>query len=119
MTLDRVNASVAATKGFPSLSVYSATKAALRSFARTWTSDLKARKIRVNVVSPGNTDTEGLRGLAKADSTQLEATYAQHIPLGRLGRAEEIAKAVSFLASDESSYVAGSELFVDGGLAQV
>ncbi|MDB4969768.1 MAG: 3-oxoacyl-[acyl-carrier protein] reductase [Myxococcales bacterium] len=114
-----LNASIVASKGLPNVSVYSATKAALRSFARTWTADLRSRKIRVNVVSPGTIDTPGLRVLANADAEGLHDAYAGSIPLGRLGRPEEIASAVAFLASDDSSYVAGSELFVDGGLAQV
>lgn len=112
-------ASVVASKGMPNVSVYSATKAALRSFARTFTTDLKARKIRVNVVSPGAIDTPGLQGLQDADSARLTATFAGMVPLGRVGQPDDIAKAVSFLASDESSYVTGTELFVDGGLAQV
>jgi NAD(P)-dependent dehydrogenase (short-subunit alcohol dehydrogenase family) len=114
-----LNASIVASKGFPSLSVYSATKAALRSFARTWTVDLKDRKIRVNVVSPGPIDTPGLQGLNSATSDQLTAFFAPNVPLGRTGRAEDIAKAVAFLASDESSFITGTELFVDGGIAQV
>jgi NAD(P)-dependent dehydrogenase (short-subunit alcohol dehydrogenase family) len=114
-----LNASVVASKGWEAVSVYSATKAALRSFARTWTSDLKGRRIRVNVVSPGVIDTPGLSGLMNADAEQLNAAFAERVPLGRLGHPEEIAKAVSFLASDESSYVTGIELFVDGGLAQI
>jgi len=114
-----LTSSVVGSKGNPSVSVYSATKAALRSFARTWTTDLKDRKIRVNVVSPGAIDTEGLRGLRHTDSEGLNSLFGDRIPLGRLGRPEEIASAVSFLASDDSSYVAGTELFVDGGLAQV
>jgi NAD(P)-dependent dehydrogenase (short-subunit alcohol dehydrogenase family) len=111
--------SVVGSKGFASRSVYSATKAALRSFARTWTTDLKSRRIRVNVVSPGAVDTPGLQGLTKMGSDGLADFYRDRVPLGRVGRPEEIANAVSFLASDESSYVAGTELFVDGGLAQV
>jgi NAD(P)-dependent dehydrogenase (short-subunit alcohol dehydrogenase family) len=114
-----LNASIVASKGFPALSVYSATKAALRSFARTWTTDLKARKIRVNVVSPGPIDTPGLQELETATSEQLTETYAGHVPLGRTGGADDIAKAVSFLASDESTFITGTELFVDGGIAQV
>jgi NAD(P)-dependent dehydrogenase (short-subunit alcohol dehydrogenase family) len=114
-----LNASVVASKGLPGVSVYSATKAALRSFARTWTTDLKARKIRVNVVSPGPIDTPGLRGLRSADSAQLDATYVASVPLGRVGRPDDIAKAVVFLASDDSSFITGAELFVDGGFAQV
>jgi NAD(P)-dependent dehydrogenase (short-subunit alcohol dehydrogenase family) len=83
------------------------------------TTDLKSRKIRVNVVSPGATDTPGLRGLRKTDGEGLNDLYGDRIPLGRLGRPEDIASAVSFLASDDSSYVSGIELFVDGGMAQV
>jgi NAD(P)-dependent dehydrogenase (short-subunit alcohol dehydrogenase family) len=114
-----LNASVVGSKGFPDRSVYSATKAALRSFARTWTSDLKERRIRVNVVSPGATDTPGLQELNHATSERLEAAYRDRVPLGRLGRPEDVAAAVAFLASDDASYIAGVELFVDGGLAQV
>jgi NAD(P)-dependent dehydrogenase (short-subunit alcohol dehydrogenase family) len=114
-----LTSSVVGSKGFAGRSVYSATKAALRSFARTWTTDLKKRRIRVNVVSPGAIDTPGLRGLSKADSAGLEDQYRDRVPLGRVGRPDDIASAVSFLASDESSYVTGIELFVDGGLAQV
>jgi NAD(P)-dependent dehydrogenase (short-subunit alcohol dehydrogenase family) len=114
-----LTSSVVGSKGLPGLSVYSATKAALRSFARTWTADLKDRKIRVNVISPGAVDTPGLRGLAQKDGEGLNELYRDRVPLGRVGRPEEIASAVSFLASDESSYVTGIELFVDGGLAQV
>jgi NAD(P)-dependent dehydrogenase (short-subunit alcohol dehydrogenase family) len=114
-----LNASVVGSKGFANRSVYSATKAALRSFARTWTSDLKGRKIRVNVVSPGGTDTPGLQGLAKTDSKGLDELYRERVPLGRVGRPADVAAAVSFLASDDSSYITGIELFVDGGAAQV
>ena len=114
-----LTSSVVGSKGFADRSVYSATKAALRSFARTWTTDLKSRKIRVNVVSPGAIDTPGLRGLAKTDSEGLNEAYRDRVPLGRVGRPDDIASAVSFLASDESNYVSGIELFVDGGLAQV
>jgi NAD(P)-dependent dehydrogenase (short-subunit alcohol dehydrogenase family) len=107
------------SKGPANLSVYSATKAALRSFTRTWTTDLKSRKIRVNVVSPGAIDTPGLRDLMKTDSEGLDELYRDRVPLGRVGRPDEIAKAVVFLASDDSSYITGTEVFVDGGLAQV
>jgi NAD(P)-dependent dehydrogenase (short-subunit alcohol dehydrogenase family) len=110
-----LTSSVVGSKGFASRSVYSATKAVLRSFARTWTTDLKARKIRVNVVSPGLIDTPGLRGLANADSEGLERAFRDRVPLGRVGRPEDVAAVVSFLAR----YVAGTEVFVDGGLAQV
>jgi NAD(P)-dependent dehydrogenase (short-subunit alcohol dehydrogenase family) len=114
-----LTSSVVGSKGFAGRSVYSATKAALRSFARTWTTDLASRHIRVNVVSPGMTDTPGLRELANTDGEGLGVLYRDRIPLGRVGRPEDVASAISFLASDESSYVAGTELFVDGGFAQV
>src|SRR5580658_2564520 len=114
-----LTSSVVGSKGLANRSVYSATKAALRSFARTWTTDLRGRRIRVNVVSPGATDTPGLRGLNQMSGEGLSEAYRDRIPLGRLGRPEDIAHAVSFLASDESSYISGTELFVDGGLAQV
>jgi NAD(P)-dependent dehydrogenase (short-subunit alcohol dehydrogenase family) len=114
-----LTSSIVGSKGFANNSVYSATKAALRSFARTWTTDLQPRKIRVNVVSPGFIDTPGLRHLANTDSEGLNARYRDRVPLGRVGRPEDIASAVSFLASDESSYVSGIELFIDGGVAQV
>jgi NAD(P)-dependent dehydrogenase (short-subunit alcohol dehydrogenase family) len=114
-----LTSSIVGSKGLANRSVYSATKAALRSFARTWTTDLKSRKIRVNVVSPGAVDTPGLRGLAKTDGEGLNELYRDRVPLGRVGRPDDIASALSFLASDDSSYVSGIELFVDGGLAQV
>jgi NAD(P)-dependent dehydrogenase (short-subunit alcohol dehydrogenase family) len=116
-----LNASIVGSKGLSSNSVYSATKAAVRSFARTWTTDLKQRRIRVNAVSPGSIDTPGLSDLlASSDAGQQRLTMiANSVPLGRLGTPEEIAKAVVFLASDDSSYITGTELFVDGGFAQV
>jgi NAD(P)-dependent dehydrogenase (short-subunit alcohol dehydrogenase family) len=114
-----LTSSVVGSKGLANRSVYSATKAALRSFARTWTTDLKRRKIRVNVISPGRIDTPGLRGLAQTDSAGLNARFRDQIPLGRVGQPEDIVGAVAFLASDDSSYITGIELFVDGGLAQV
>ncbi len=116
-----LNASIVASKGFSSNSVYSATKAAVRSFARTWTTDLKDRGIRVNAVSPGSIDTPGLSDLlASAETGQERLKMISHsVPLGRLGTPDEIAKAVVFLASDDSSYITGTELFVDGGMAQV
>jgi NAD(P)-dependent dehydrogenase (short-subunit alcohol dehydrogenase family) len=114
-----LTSSIVGSKGLAGVSVYSATKAALRSFARTWTTDLKGRKIRVNAVSPGTIDTPGLRGLRQVDEQGMNELYGARIPLGRIGRPEDIANAVAFLASDESSYVAGTELFVDGGFAQV
>jgi NAD(P)-dependent dehydrogenase (short-subunit alcohol dehydrogenase family) len=116
-----LNASIVASKGTPALSVYSATKAAVRSFARTWTLDLKDRRIRVNAISPGPIDTPGLSGLGATEeqTAQFKATLVAGVPLGRLGEPDEIAKAAVFLASDDSSYVTGIELFVDGGLAQI
>jgi len=114
--------STAGSIGTTALSVYSASKAAVRSFARTWTLDLKDRGIRVNVVSPGATKTPGLYGLAPPDPAAQEALTAAllaDIPMGRLGEADEIAGAVLFLASKEASFITGIELFVDGGTAQV
>src|SRR6267142_4756147 len=113
-----LNASTAASKATaPEWSVYSATKAAVRSFARTWTTDLKDRRIRVNAVSPGYTDTPPWHSIEAAD--EHIKTISSGIPLGRFGTPDEIAKAVVFLAYDDSSYVTGTELFVDGGFAQV
>ena len=117
-----LNASVGGNKGLPANGVYSATKAAVRSFARTWTMDLKDRHIRVNAVSPGVTETSGLGDLlasASSDTGQQRLKMANNIPLGRFGTPEEIAKAVVFLASDDSSYITGTELSIDGGFAQV
>ena len=116
-----LNASVVGSKGLPTNSVYSATKAAVRSFARTWTTDLKDRRIRVNAVSPGPIETPGLSGLLASSEAgeQRLKMISNNVPLGRLGTPDEIAKAVVFLASDDSSYVTGAELFVDGGFAQV
>jgi NAD(P)-dependent dehydrogenase (short-subunit alcohol dehydrogenase family) len=116
-----LNASIVASKGLPANSVYSATKAAVRSFARTWTTDLKDRRIRVNAVSPGSIDTPGLSNLLASSETgqQRLKMISNAVPLGRLGTPDEIAKAVVFLASEDSSYVTGTELFVDGGFAQV
>jgi NAD(P)-dependent dehydrogenase (short-subunit alcohol dehydrogenase family) len=116
-----LNASIVSIKGMPAFSVYSATKAAVSSFARGWTNDLKDRKIRVNVISPGPIDTPILDGLG--DSEEQRKGIKDHltslIPLGRMGRPEEIGKAALFLASEDSSFIAGVELFVDGGTAQV
>jgi NAD(P)-dependent dehydrogenase (short-subunit alcohol dehydrogenase family) len=111
-----LNASIVSVKGFPAFSVYSATKAAVRSFARSWTTDLKDRHIRVNVVSPGPIDTPLLNSTFEGDNLKA---LASTIPMGRVGRPEEIAKAASFLASPEASFITGVELFVDGGAAQV
>jgi len=111
-----LTASIAASKGLPSDSVLSATKAAIRSFARTWTVDLRDRRIRVNAVSPGPTETAAFDELVNADARKMISTT---IPLGRPGTPDEVAKAVVFLASDDSSFVTGIELFVDGGFAQI
>jgi NAD(P)-dependent dehydrogenase (short-subunit alcohol dehydrogenase family) len=114
-----LNASIVASKGLSANSVYSATKAAVRSFARTWTTDLKHRRIRVNAVSPGSIDTPGLSDLLASSETgqQRRQMISNSVPLGRFGTPEEIAKAVVFLASDDASYITGTELFVDGGVA--
>ncbi|NMF67132.1 SDR family oxidoreductase [Brasilonema octagenarum] len=116
-----LNASTTSIKGTPAFSVYSATKAAVRSFARNWILDLKERKIRVNAISPGVVPTPGynLMGLSEEQVQGFVASQADNIPLGRVGTPDEIAKAVVFLASDDSSFVNGIELFVDGGMAQI
>ena len=116
-----LNASIVASTGNPAFSVYSATKAAVRSFARTWILDLKERKIRVNAISPGPINTPGLDGLGQTAGVgdQLKESLLASVPLGRLGTPDEIAKAVVFLASNDSSFVTGAELFVDGGAAQI
>jgi NAD(P)-dependent dehydrogenase (short-subunit alcohol dehydrogenase family) len=107
--------SVASVKGTANFGVYAASKAALRSFVRTWTTDLKDRRIRSNVVSPGPIDTP----LANRQSADVIARMVSTIPMGRMGEPEEVAKVALFLASDDSSFVTGIELFVDGGRAQV
>ncbi len=107
--------SIAGVKAVPSASVYSATKAALRSFARSWTLELKGRGIRFNVLSPGPVNTPALAPLPAEVIAQLVAT----VPMGRIGEVDEIAKAAVFLASDDSSFVSGAELYADGGTAQV
>ncbi|GLS23886.1 oxidoreductase [Labrys miyagiensis] len=113
--------STAGSTGTPTFSVYSATKAAIRAFARTWILDLADRKIRVNVLAPGNTSTPGWHGLTASEQAHDEMLRAaeQSIPLGRLADSAEIASAALFLASDDSSFVTGIELFVDGGSAQI
>ncbi len=116
-----LNASIVASKGWANWSVYSATKAAVRSFARTWASDLKGRGIRVNAISPGVILTPGHKktGLQTAELEQFYAYAAGITPLGRNGEDSEVAKVVAFLASDDSSFVTGSEIFADGGFAQI
>jgi NAD(P)-dependent dehydrogenase (short-subunit alcohol dehydrogenase family) len=107
--------SIASIKGFPSFSVYDATKAAIRSFARGWIVDLKGRDIRINVLSPGHTETPGLSTLADQNVRDM---MKANVPLGRMGTSDDLARAAVFLASEDSSYITGIELFVDGGVAQ-
>jgi NAD(P)-dependent dehydrogenase (short-subunit alcohol dehydrogenase family) len=117
-----LNGSTTSITGTPAFSVYSASKAAVRNFARSWILDLKGRGIRVNVISPGPVRTPGLVGLAGPDAADQQGLLdhlAAQIPLGRVGKPEEIAKVALFLASDDASFVNGAEIFVDGGLAQV
>lgn len=116
-----LSASVSASKGMEGFSVYSATKAAVRSFARCWTVDLKPRRIRVNAISPGPIETPGYGtfGMSEEQIKQFKANVVTTVPMGRMGRPDEIAKAALFLASDDSSYITGIELFVDGGMAQI
>ena len=116
-----LNSSIAASKGVEGFSVYSASKAAVRSFARTWTVDLRHRKIRVNAISPGPIDTQALSDLMQNEeqSRQLKKDLVSNVPLRRMGTPDEVAKVALFLASDDSSFVTGIELFVDGGMAQI
>jgi NAD(P)-dependent dehydrogenase (short-subunit alcohol dehydrogenase family) len=112
--------STAGQKGTASFSVYSATKAAVRSLARSWVLELASRRIRVNVVSPGPIATPGLAALAQPEQKDiLFHQLASAVPMGRLGDAQEVAKAVAFLASEDASFINGAELFVDGGVAQI
>jgi NAD(P)-dependent dehydrogenase (short-subunit alcohol dehydrogenase family) len=110
----RLTGSIASIKGFPSFSVYNASKAAVRSFACSWIADLKGRAIRINVLSPGHVETPGP---ARPDVGGAEAVAL--VPLGRIGTPDDVGKAAVFLASDDSAYVTGIELFVDGGVAQI
>jgi NAD(P)-dependent dehydrogenase (short-subunit alcohol dehydrogenase family) len=110
-----LNGSIASIKGIPAFSVYNATKAAVRSFARSWILDLKGTGIRVNVLSPGHTDTPGLSNLL---TDEHKAGVVAHVPLNRLGTPDDLSRAAVFLASEDSAYVTGIELFVDGGVAQ-
>ncbi|MGW6357305.1 SDR family oxidoreductase [Streptomyces sp. NPDC055092] len=116
-----LNGSTSVDVGAEAFGVYAASKAATRSFARTWANELKGRGIRVNAVTPGPTDTPGLSGLAPdpEQAAGLRQHLAAQVPLGRLGRPEEIAAAVAFLASEQSSFITGSSLYVDGGLNQI
>jgi NAD(P)-dependent dehydrogenase (short-subunit alcohol dehydrogenase family) len=117
-----LTSSVAAVLGVPGFSAYAASKAAVRSFARAWTLELKDRNIRVNVMSPGPIDTPALTttaGLTPEQAAQAVAQFVSQVPMGRRGRSEEVADVVTFLASDQSSFVTGVDLAVDGGMAQV
>ena len=116
-----LTASVGGSKGNPASSVYGASKAAVRSFARTWTVDLRQRKIRVNAISPGPLDTTifSIAVQTEEESKQVKASLVASVPMGRMGSPDEIAKAATFLASDDSSFITGIELFVDGGRAQI
>jgi NAD(P)-dependent dehydrogenase (short-subunit alcohol dehydrogenase family) len=116
-----LNASVASIKGVEACSVYSASKAAVRSFARCWTTELRHRKIRANAISAGPTETPGFNkpGGTREQIDEMKANVIAAVPLGRMGTPDEVANAAVFLASDDSSYVTGIELFVDGGFAQV
>ncbi|MFG3253815.1 SDR family NAD(P)-dependent oxidoreductase [Streptomyces sp. NPDC048172] len=116
-----LNGSTNVDAGAEAFGVYAATKAATRSFARTWANELKGRGIRVNTVTPGPTDTPGLAGLDPAPdkATGFRGHLATQVPLGRLGRPEEVAAAVAFLASDQSSFTTGASLYVDGGMNQI
>jgi NAD(P)-dependent dehydrogenase (short-subunit alcohol dehydrogenase family) len=117
-----LTSSVSNVMGLPGFSAYAASKAAVRSFSRAWTLELKDRNIRVNTMSPGPIDTPALAtttGLTPEQAEQAAAQFASQVPMGRRGQPEEIAAAVTFLASDESSYITGVDLAVDGGLAQV
>jgi NAD(P)-dependent dehydrogenase (short-subunit alcohol dehydrogenase family) len=116
-----LTASINSSKGFETSTVYSATKAAIRSFARTWTVDLKHRKIRVNAISPGPIDTPILNSAVQTEEEieQIKASLVASVPMGRMGSPDEVAKAVSFLASDDSGFITGIELTVDGGTAQI
>jgi NAD(P)-dependent dehydrogenase (short-subunit alcohol dehydrogenase family) len=112
--------STAATSGSEAMGVYAASKAAVRSFARTWANELKGRGIRVNAIAPGPTDTPGISGAAPEEqAAQLKQAMAAQVPLGRMGRPDEIAAAVLFLASSQSSFITGSNLYADGGLNQI
>jgi NAD(P)-dependent dehydrogenase (short-subunit alcohol dehydrogenase family) len=116
----KVQELIADVKAFPAMSVYSASKAAVRSFARTWTNDLRDRRIRVNVLIPGHIDTPNLEDLQQGDAlVKMKKEMENNVPLGRLGDPDEIAKVASFLASDEASCVSSAELYVDGGVAQI
>ncbi len=110
-----VNCSVRADDGVAAFGTYAATKAALRSYVRTWANELKDRGVRVNAISPGTIDTPALAGL----SEEARAGFAANVPIGRMGSAEEVADAVAFLASGQSSFIVGANIYVDGGENQL
>lgn len=116
-----LSGSTAATSGTPAFGVYAASKAAIRSFGRTWAAELTGRGIRVNTLIPGPTETPGVTGLAASpdEAAGLLQMLASTVPLGRMGQPQEIGNAALFLASDESSFMTGGEIFVDGGANQV
>jgi NAD(P)-dependent dehydrogenase (short-subunit alcohol dehydrogenase family) len=117
-----LNGSIAGSKGGANISIYAATKAAVRSFARTAARELQSRNIRVNAVAPGPIEETALHdraGLGKEVMDKFKAGISEHVPMGRMGRPEEVASAVAFLASDDASYITGAELYVDGGMANL
>ncbi|MCC4315518.1 SDR family NAD(P)-dependent oxidoreductase [Streptomyces malaysiensis] len=114
-----VNSSVRADDGVAAFGTYAASKAALRSFVRTWANELKDRGIRVNAISPGTIDTPGLDAVAAGDTGPAKSQFAAGVPLGRIGRPDEVADAVAFLASEQSSFILGANLYVDGGEIQI
>lgn len=114
-----LNSSVRADDGVAAFGTYAASKAALRSFARTWANELKDRGIRVNAISPGTIDTPGLDAVAAGDTGPAKSQFAAAVPLGRIGRPDEVANAVAFLASEQSSFILGANLYVDGGEIQI
>lgn len=114
-----LNASAAADHGQQAFGTYAASKAAVRSFARTWTNELKGRGIRVNAISPGLTDTPGIDGLFGEEAAGIKANLTAGVPVGRMGRPEEVAAAVAFLASAQSSFILGANMYVDGGANQI
>lgn len=114
-----VNSSVRADDGVAAFGTYAASKAALRSFVRTWANELKDRGFRVNAISPGTIDTPGLDAVAAGDTGPAKSQFAAGVPLGRIGRPDEVADAVAFLASEQSSFILGANLYVDGGEIQI
>ena len=114
-----LNASTAADVGNEAFGAYAASKAAVRSFARTWANELRGRGVRVNAVSPGPVDTPGMDDLFGADAAEVKRSLAASVPIGRVSQAQEIAAVIAFLASDDSSYVLGANIYVDGGQNQI